>query len=351
MALGPCLNPSCRSHGQPHPNCKCYSFAEGGSVDSHYCASNRPHKASCEYFAEGGVVAEQQSPSEGAIAAISQMGAHGLFGSDKSPFLGAFGSKKGIGEDDGHLARYTSKISRGSKAIKAGVGQLFGGPKADLEHAPEDEKQAIRDYVDKGGIDKEISDRQAQTKPEDPLATLFPEHNLLLNASKARVAGYLNSVKPQAGQQLPFDREHSKTSQERAYEHAVGIAGRPLTILEKMRQGRLVPDDLKHLNGMYPELKDHLGKKMTEEITKAQLEGRKPTYRARQAMSLYLGAHLDSSFTPQSIQAAQATFALTNAQKQPPPQQGKNKKGTSTLTKASEQYETKDQAAETRRKQ
>jgi len=42
MAQGPCLNPDCKSHGQPHPNCKCYGgrtnsadgneMAEGGKV-------------------------------------------------------------------------------------------------------------------------------------------------------------------------------------------------------------------------------------------------------------------------------------------------------------------------------
>lgn len=54
----PCMNPSCKSHGKPHPNCRCWGqkeafFAGGGEVES-YCGSDRAHNSDCEYFAEGG---------------------------------------------------------------------------------------------------------------------------------------------------------------------------------------------------------------------------------------------------------------------------------------------------------
>ena len=53
----PCLNPHCKSHGKPHPNCRCYSggesYAEGGEVEN-YCSQNKPHQKYCEYFADGG---------------------------------------------------------------------------------------------------------------------------------------------------------------------------------------------------------------------------------------------------------------------------------------------------------
>ena len=55
----PCLNPHCKSHGKPHPNCRCYSsashFANGGEVSKvRYCANGTPHNASCMY-AKGGI--------------------------------------------------------------------------------------------------------------------------------------------------------------------------------------------------------------------------------------------------------------------------------------------------------
>lgn len=53
----PCLNPNCKSHGIPHPNCRCYSggesFAKGGKVSSHFCSESRQHKPDCEYSPQG----------------------------------------------------------------------------------------------------------------------------------------------------------------------------------------------------------------------------------------------------------------------------------------------------------
>ena len=61
----PCLNPNCKSHGTPHPNCRCYSggesFAQGGSV-GHFCSEEREHEPGCEY-AKGGKVGEKSGTS------------------------------------------------------------------------------------------------------------------------------------------------------------------------------------------------------------------------------------------------------------------------------------------------
>src|ERR1035437_942684 len=48
-----CQNSACKSHGQSHPNCKCYSeHAEGGEAS--FCSQERPHESGCQYFTEGG---------------------------------------------------------------------------------------------------------------------------------------------------------------------------------------------------------------------------------------------------------------------------------------------------------
>lgn len=68
----PCLNPHCKSHGKPHPNCRCYSggenFAKGGKVKS-YCETKQPHKSGCMY-AQGGMTSDdmgsEQTPMEAA---------------------------------------------------------------------------------------------------------------------------------------------------------------------------------------------------------------------------------------------------------------------------------------------
>lgn len=49
-----CLNPSCKSYGKSHPNCRCYAhMAKGGDIEN-FCSSNREHAQSCFYFADGG---------------------------------------------------------------------------------------------------------------------------------------------------------------------------------------------------------------------------------------------------------------------------------------------------------
>jgi len=197
-----------------------------------------------------------------------------------------------------------------------------------------------------------LAEMQTQSdKPGDPLADLFPEHNIVLNTAKARASNYLNTLKPSSvTTKLPFDSTPSTTKQDRDYKEALKLAASPLSILRHVAQGRLMPDTRKHFANMYPELHDDMSKRMTQGITEAQLEGRKPSYRVRQAMSLFMGAPLDSTFTPQSIIAAQQVFA-PKAPPQGAPAPGKNKKGTATLTKASDQYETNSQAAETRKRQ
>lgn len=58
----PCKNPSCKSNGKPHPNCRCYgSYAKGGGVGA-FCEEDRAHASDCEYFADGGAV--EIDPSE-----------------------------------------------------------------------------------------------------------------------------------------------------------------------------------------------------------------------------------------------------------------------------------------------
>lgn len=69
----PCINPSCKSFGKPHPNCRCYGgaggsaheagyFADGGEVGGHFCADGeKSHQEGCAYFKAGGMAGEDPS--------------------------------------------------------------------------------------------------------------------------------------------------------------------------------------------------------------------------------------------------------------------------------------------------
>ena len=384
MAYLPCLNPSCNSHGQPHPHCKCYSNMATGGIADHFCASNNPHSESCEYYAPGGQVGQLlqprafQSPLMGdpedhTAAAMAHGGANMLFGSPKSPYFGAFGSgstanKLAGNETAGNMMGYMSRLKKGHKAVDQGVESLFTDGSPEFEDKPEKEREQIKEYINKGGIDAEMqAQHQQQLQPqgyaeggsvsmepkrEDPLSGVYPEHNLILNTAKARVSHYLNSMKPQEEQPtLPFDPKKDMKVQNKNYDKAVQMAAQPLGILKEVKDGSLTPDVMKHFTQMWPEVHTHLSKKMTEQIMKAQMKGERPPYKVRQAMSMFMGSTLDSTMTPASIMAAQNVFASKAAQQQPQQAPTKNKKGTSTLSKASEPYQTASQAAQARQKQ
>jgi hypothetical protein len=402
----PCLNPSCHSHGTPHPNCRCYGFAKGGEAENYFCAANRAHEASCQYFMAGGQASLTPAetfdprgiqgpqtgfkeggsvlpfhpllndPGHATASAIAHGGAGMLFGDPKSPYFGAFGSgdtasarlaSQESGPLGANINNYLGKVKRGSKAIESNVKSLFDGGPLSIPEASDKVKDQIKDYVENGGITAEMQ-TQAQAPEgyaegglvdqeagqEDPLSTMLPDHNILLNAAKARVANHLNSIRaPEFQVKLPFDSNKSTKLQDRTYDRAVDMAASPLKILHELKDGSLTPNQLKHFTTMYPELHTQLSKEMTKGVLQAQLDGTKPKYKVRQAMSMFLGSELDSSMTPANIMAAQNVFAMKNAGQQgaaPAPKQ-KKKGSTAPLSKVADNYQTSDQAAQARNKQ
>lgn len=253
---------------------------------------------------------------------------------------------------------YATNAAKGAQKITDGVGKLFqlGGQRAVDEYATDKDRDTIKDYLEEGGIDKSIEEEKqaqpgaqnfAQGGPVQPqqsqsnFSTVFPEQSMLLAATKGRVSNYLNTLRPSEGQKLPFDTSHKDPAKERAYNSAIDIAAQPLSVLNRIKEGTITPDHVKHLSQMYPEIKSQLDKKITEQIIEKQKTEEKPDYHVRQGLSLFLGAPLDSSFTPSAIQAAQMSFQSAK------PQGGgqvSNKKGTSTLTKVSSNYQTADQS-------
>lgn len=80
--LPPCINPSCKSYGHPHPNCRCYGagagseegrFAEGGKVGG-FCDNKMPHQKGCQFFVDGGAVEPSVNLSEKDITPDADLG-------------------------------------------------------------------------------------------------------------------------------------------------------------------------------------------------------------------------------------------------------------------------------------
>jgi hypothetical protein len=264
-------------------------------------------------------------------------------------------SARGIIDALNHFERYEN----GAKAVDKAVEGLFtGGARVGTE-AIKDHKK-LEDWLENGGIDNDVQDAvyESQAAPqgfaeggevapaaprqENGVAIHFPEQNVVMQAAKARAAGYLNSLRPSKhAPRLAFDDAPDDRQQKKTYKRALAVANQPLRVLDEIKRGTIEPDDIKHLTQMFPEVVGLLQKKLTERVSEAQLTGKRPSSRVRQGLSMLMGTALSSEFTPQSIQAAQAVFAQkSQSQSTPPPSKGDRSK----LSHSDRSYLTDDQA-------
>lgn len=270
---------------------------------------------------------------------------------------------------------YADKVTKGAAKIGNAIDGLFkvGGQQLINHEATDKDREKLHKFIEEGGVNQQIQNQlnssNQQEEPQqyakggvvkhhipknpevsqepDHFATVFPEQSMLLSSAKSRVYNYLNSMRPQppAGK-LPYDKYTPNKEQQRSYDRALDIANEPLSIVNHIKNGSITPEHIKHMAQLYPELYKNLSKQITTRISENQLKDERPNYRIRQGLSLFLANPMESSFTPANIQAAQNVFVM---KKQAAQQQGKTKRGTSTLGKDNKTYKTADQAAESDR--
>lgn len=280
-----------------------------------------------------------------------------------------------MGETTGiwNLLEHANDVARGAQKINRGMENLFkiGSQRAVDAVASDIHRERVKKYVENGDLNQQIQaqlnqgsmpgfaeggqvDAAPEVKPvlagTDALSVVYPEQSMLMASAKGRVNDYLNSARPQEHQpKLPLDETFPDEEHERKYDESVDLALQPLTILNHVKDGSLTAEDMQGFSAMYPELHGELSKKMTAKIAESQLDREPLDYHTIQSMSLFLGAPLDSTLTPSSIQAAQDVFASQNAQKaQAQAPAAKDKKGTSSLGKVANRYATADQSRQQR---
>lgn len=349
-----CKNTACKSHGSPHPNCRCYpGMAEGGDVER-YCDKDQPHRRDCKYFAEGGAVnaldiPQHEDPEQAVSGYLTSGGLHGLLKPEPTRPQDA-------------IDRYNQGVRRGDKHLDTGVESLFGGKRPeDRDHSAS--KKAIDEWISKGGINSDIKDEHYKNMGapqlfakggmaksdggllnQQTVASVYPAHSAMMQEAKGRMSNYLSSLRPQKGAPtLAFDTEPEDPVKKKSYESALQTAAHPARILDEIHKGTITPEHVEQFKNLYPELSQVMQKKLTTRIVEAQLKGEKPSHKVRQGLSLFLGAPLSGEFLPQNIQAAQAVFQNQGAQKQQEGQMAPKK--TSALGKSSQSYLLPNQAA------
>lgn len=270
-----------------------------------------------------------------------------------------------------NAVHYAIQAGKAAEKVMGGISQIMKAGSSQLAPPVSDDvKKLFKGYIEGGGTDKQLQNSiQEQQQSEevnfaqggevkqkaapvnnDHFSRIFPEQNTLLSTAKGRIYNYLNSIRPQANQpKKAFDDEPDNKEQHRQYNKAIDFAVNPMSILNHVNKGDLTPEHMKHFTSLYPEVHRYLGKEMTKQITEAQIKKQKPPYAKRQAMSLFLGVDLDSTLSPQAVQAIQALYANKKAPQQAQPAGKKQKKGSSAaLTKTSSSYLTDEQAREKR---
>lgn len=193
-------------------------------------------------------------------------------------------------------------------------------------------------------------DEQVKRNGQDPSKVIstsknldhyVPEHSNAITRKAASATTYLNSIRPTTSKQNPLDSDTPiSPMQKAAYTRALTVAQQPLVVLEHIKDGTLQKQDIATLHAIHPEVYTQLQQQLLQEVAERVQKGENVPYHTRQALSLFTGSTLDSTFTPSSIIAAQPK------PKPMPQQQGAASKSMNSLGKSNKTYRTPSQTSE-----
>lgn len=416
----PCKNPNCKSHGKPHPNCKCYSgggndhYAQGGSV----CATGSKHMPGCEYFADGGQVKADPLITKGHAAAH-----HGLLGmltkagkanlaepekhtkildeakghwsrmqdpidsqmevpqtrgvklanhlsqgdhekaSDlmhEHPLVGSVGKTNLVGilsQLGDHIVTkephpeamrgavdYLHSAIKGHEKVKNSASSLFGKSKVEMEPSPI-AREALKKHLDDLALNPEkLLDIGGS------LGHYQPEQATQLAAMASTAVEYLEGIKPKPQQLASLDQviPPDKASQA-AYDRQLDIAEQPLLVMQHVKDGTLLPQDIDTVKTIYPGLYQSMVQNVGDALIDAKTKGVNIPYKQKQTLSMLLDTPLDSTMTPGAMQAIMQSQGAQQAN-----QQAKGKKASgaelSQINKVDSMSQTPLEAREINRK-
>lgn len=125
----------------------------------------------------------------------------------------------------------------------------------------------------------------------------------------ARAASYLSSIKPRAEEVGPLGPiAPISQDKEAKYQQALGVAERPLMVLQKIKEGSITVDDVQTLEAVHPELAAMMRERLISQIADHAASGFRLPYTTALGLSLFLGTALDPSLMPTNLQANQQTF-------------------------------------------
>lgn len=258
-------------------------------------------------------------------------------------FMGS--SKKIDAQGFGAAVNYIHNVIKGENLTGKAVKEIFRGSKMVLPES------ALPSEKDREKLDKKISEYQKNPNAfnvvEDKTGHYLPEHSPAIASTTQNAMQYVSSQKPSEVRQSPLDSKPVQSSTAKAaYNSTLNIAEQPLYVLHKVAQGTLTQKDVQDLKSMYPDTYKNLMVKLQEQLIDHVDKGQTIPYQTRMGLSLLSGQDLDSTMTPQSLQAVSSV-----SQASPAPQQGmapQPKGSKAAFSKLPSQYMTPGQAREQR---
>lgn len=244
------------------------------------------------------------------------------------------------------MADFINHTIQGQNLMGKATKNLF---KAGAEVLPQSQ---IPTANERAKLDKQLkliaNDPMQLQKAGGDTSHYMPEHGAAMAQTATQAAQYLNSIRPQSGVTNPLDTKMKPNAeQQHNYDNALNIAQQPLTVLQKIQQGRLNSNDLTHLQAMYPNLYASMRQQVTDNMSAALEKGQQIPYKTRIGLSLFLAQPLDSTLTQQAIQATQPQQQQGPQMQQPgkPPAASSVKP----ISKLPATYRTPSQTADERR--
>lgn len=175
----------------------------------------------------------------------------------------------------------------------------------------------------------------------------MPDHGSAVVAASSRVIGYLSQVKPKSDKVSPLDPEMKPSDTETAaYNRVVDIAQQPLVVLQRIKDGSLLPSDVQALQNMYPSLYGRMVQKLTEKMMEQGSKDESIPYDMRMTLSMFMSQPLDSTMLPMNIVSAQMAHAMPAQIQNMMQPKAPSKSSMTNISKMPKAFMTKEQSRE-----
>lgn len=375
MAYEPCENRSCKSYGKPHPNCRC--FAAGGAVCSgphkqgceYFADGGQVSQPANPQIALG-----HAAIHHGLLGLLKNAGRASMSGPEKHDHIlqdarnhhepRMEGQKKTMGhrlgehlsdknhEDAADLMHGHPLVGSAGKGNLKKVMERMGPAALAQEPNPEAfrgssdylhsslkghdeigshtirlfEKQKSSDRMKPDEKSRDELKKHLQELKENPEMALeigggvghyLPDHAAAFGLLTANAMNYFDGLKPPESKNRPMDRPTppDKVALQQ-YDRQLDIAQNPKLVLQHVKDGTLLSQDMTTLQTLYPALQQSLSDKAMEALMDAQTKKVEIPYHQKQSLSILLGQPLDSTMTPDSMQAIIKSAGSQQAQNQ-----------------------------------